>query len=148
MWILYIIALIVGILLPIQGGVNSQLSRSLGHPLVASFFSFVGGVLTVVIANIILKVPLPSLIQIKSAHWTYWMGGVLGASFVTSVIYIAPRIGFASFLMLVVCGQLFMSMMIDHFGLFGVNPQPATLSKIIGILIAAVGVYIFKFTKF
>ena len=58
------IAFLAGGLLPIQGGINSQLSQVLKHPLQATFVSFIGGLTLITLLLIFLHPPLPELAQI------------------------------------------------------------------------------------
>ena len=56
---LLLLAILVGIALPVQAGVNAQLRISLGHPLVAAFVSFLVGTLALGLLLVVLRIPLP-----------------------------------------------------------------------------------------
>jgi transporter family-2 protein len=67
------------------------------------------------------------------------IGGALGAFFVTSVIYVIPRLGVVTAVVLAVLGQLVVAALADQFGLFG-NPRiPLGPSRVIGIMLVLVG---------
>ena len=48
-----------------------------------------------------------------------WTGGIIGAVYVCCVIILAPKIGAANTLGLVVGGQMVLAIILDHFGLLG-----------------------------
>ena len=57
---LYILlALAVGVLLPIQVGINAELARRVSSPITASFFSFTVGTVGLLVCVWIARVPLP-----------------------------------------------------------------------------------------
>lgn len=77
----------------------------------------------------------------------YWIGGLLGAMFVTSIIYIAPITGIVSFLSISLAGQFFMALIVDHFGLFEIAKNEINPGKIVGIFIIFLGTFIIQYSK-
>jgi transporter family-2 protein len=71
--------------------------------------------------------------------WMY-LGGLLGAFYVSASIVLTPRLGVATTIGLFLAGQVIASIVIDHFGLFGVAVQPASIPRILGALLIIVGV--------
>jgi transporter family-2 protein len=69
-----------------------------------------------------------------------WLGGLLGAFFVCASIVLTPRLGTATTVGLFLAGQVIASIIIDHFGLFGITVQPASLPRLLGALLIIVGV--------
>jgi transporter family-2 protein len=67
------------------------------------------------------------------------IGGALGAFFVTSVIYVVPRLGVVTAVVLVVLGQLLVATLTDQFGLFG-NPRISLgPARVVGLVLVALG---------
>jgi len=56
-----------------------------------------------------------------------WTGGFIGAYFVAATIILAPRLGAAPMVALVVGGQMLASLVFDHFGLIGYQVHPLNL---------------------
>jgi transporter family-2 protein len=52
------------------------------------------------------------------------------------------KIGAANMFVLLVAGQLFTAVMMDHFGVLGLKESPATIQKMIGILLLIAGAYL------
>jgi bacterial/archaeal transporter family-2 protein len=77
--------------------------------------------------------------------WEYLIGGLLGAAAISGTILLAPRIGLANLLALVIAGQLLASLAIDHFGILGVAVRPVSVIKAIGALVMISGVLLTLF---
>ncbi len=142
-----IIPFIVGTFLPLQGGINNLLSKELASPLPAAFASFLGGTLAIGVVLLFSKYQLPVGHSFKAIPMHYWIGGLLGAMFVTSVIYIAPVTGIVSFLSISLAGQFFMGLIVDHYGLLGIAKNEINLGKIAGIGTIFIGAYIIQYFK-
>lgn len=138
-WLLAL-ALAVGFLLPLQAGVNSSLRVHLGHPLWAALVSFTGGVLAILAVLLLARPPLPTVDAATRAVWWQWLGGVLGALYVTSAIVLAPRIGAAALVLTVLAGQVISSLLLDHYGLIGYPRIPLTPGRAAGAALVVIGV--------
>jgi bacterial/archaeal transporter family-2 protein len=72
--------------------------------------------------------------------WWYWVGGGgMGALVVFSITVCAPRIGATATIGILIAGQLAMGVVIDRFGLFGVDQVALTWSRALGVALLAVG---------
>ncbi len=139
-WIMVFMAVGVGTLIPLQTAFNARLGTSV-HSLQASLISFIGGTLFLLIANCIARTPFSQLKNLSNFPWYYCTGGVLGALFVTVALSIVPQIGVATMLMSGLMGQLLMSALIDHFGLFGSQEFALHPLRVVGFLLILVGVF-------
>jgi bacterial/archaeal transporter family-2 protein len=68
-----------------------------------------------------------------------WLGGLLSAFIVLSLIVATPRIGVAASIGILIGGQLVMAAVIDRFGLFGVDRIALHWPRLLGIALLAVG---------
>ena len=128
------LALVVGGLVPIQGAINAGLGKSVNHPLQAALISIVGSLLLLLILLWVLRPALPSLTQLKATPGIYFTGGIYGVIFVTTILLLTPKIGIANTLVAAIVGQLVVSVVIDHFGFFGLARHPLNLPRIVGCL--------------
>jgi len=72
--------------------------------------------------------------------WWYWVGGGgMGVLVVFSITVCAPRIGATATIGVLIAGQLAMGVVIDRFGLFGVDQVDLAWPRILGVLLLAVG---------
>jgi len=138
-------SLLIGAILPVQAVLNTKLGRQTGGPLISSLLSFLGGVICLFIINLFANYTALSHMKLLSVSpWYVWMGGFLGAIFVSCIIFVNQQQGVALTFALVVAGQIFISLVIDHFGLFGSIVRPVSIPKIIGALLIVAGLFLIK----
>lgn len=137
-----ILAVIAGMLVPLQGALNGTLGQTLKHPLQATLISFVGGVIAVGVLLLFVHPNLPKWDILKTLPWYLFIGGFLGAVFVTSALLAVPKIGATSFLAASLLGQMIGSLVIDHFGLLNVPVHQIDLKRIGGILLIGFGMWL------
>lgn len=140
-WIVMVV--IAGAFLPMQGSMNSKLAKAGENPVYASMISFTIGVLALV-TYILLTSQNVSWKGLKDAPSYSWLGGVLGAFYVTVIIFAFPKIGPGLTFGLVVAGQLITSMVMEHFQIMGTPHQPISLGRIVGVLLIIIGVVAVK----
>ena len=75
---------------------------------------------------------MPSLAQLKSIPPINYTGGIYGIIFVTTILILTPRIGIANTLVAAIVGQVIVSVILDHFGLFGLAQRSISLSRLLG----------------
>jgi len=68
----------------------------------------------------------------------------LGAIFVGYITWVNQQQGVALTFALVVSGQIFCSLLIDHYGFLGSAVRAITLEKIIGAVLIVVGIILIK----
>ena len=68
-----------------------------------------------------------------------WLNAVMGAVVVLSITFAAPRIGTFATIGLLIAGQLAMGVLIDAFGLFGLERIPLNAARLLGLLLLAGG---------
>ncbi|MCJ8145705.1 DMT family transporter [Acinetobacter sp. A3.8] len=134
----------VGLAMATQTAVNSQLRQYLNSPIQAAFFSFLVGTICLAIMMLVMmwngSALKPTLSQLNEIPVWLWVGGLLGVYAVTASIYTAPKLGFLTFTGLVLFGQVIMSMLLDHFGLIGVEKNPVNWQRLLGAILIAIGI--------
>ncbi|VXC87846.1 DMT family transporter [Oceanicaulis alexandrii] len=141
----FILTVIAGAMVAAQPAFNGQLSGHLGSPLRAALVSFTAGALIMLAAVSVLayRAGWPSLERISNTPpHLFVIGGALGAVFVTTASWAAPKIGTGSFFALLFAAQLIAAMAIDHFGLFGIEERSVTLLRILGAGFLSVGAWL------
>jgi transporter family-2 protein len=144
-YLLMLLTLFVGAMIPAQAVLNTRLGRQIGGPLMGSLMSFTVGIICLFALN--LATNSSAVIQLKptaTGPRYLWLGGVLGAIFVGYITWVNQQQGVALTFALVVSGQIFMSLVIDQYGLFGSMIQPITLEKIIGAVLIIAGLILIK----
>lgn len=132
----YIVAVAAGAASALQSAVNAQLGMAVG-PINAATISTTVGLGSLFVLGLATREL--DLRVWGSAPPHLLVGGLLGAAFVTSVIYVVPRLGVVTTVMLAILGQLLISAVVDQFGLLG-NPRiELSLARIVGIVLVAGG---------
>ena len=144
-YILMLSTLFIGAILPVQAVLNTKLGKQTGGPLISSLLSFLVGLICLFIINLFANYSAFTNMKLLSVSpWYVWMGGLLGAIYVSCVIFVNQQQGVALTFALVVAGQIFISLLIDHFGLFGSIVRPVSIPKIIGALLIIAGLVLIK----
>ena len=144
-FILMLLALAIGMITPVQAGINAHLGKYINNNFHAAFISFLGGILTVSLASICTNNFFPKTDVLFKAPPLLFIGGTLGAIFVLVSIIIAPKLGAGVFICSVVAGQLIASVILDHFGWLGFSPHPINALRILGICLLFMGMTLIKF---
>jgi len=142
--LLLVAALCAGGLVPVQGSINAHLSKGLNHPLQATFISFLGALVLLVVVLMVLHPVRPSLSQLRAIPPIYYTGGIYGVLFVTTLLVLTPHIGIASTVVATIVGQLILSVVLDHFGLFGLTRHPIGLTRVLGSAGLLVSLYLIQ----
>jgi transporter family-2 protein len=133
-------ALLAGILLSVQAGLNGKLRAGIGSPVVAAIVSFLVGLVFLVIAMLVRRDTLPTFKTLAGIPPHLYIGGLLGAIYVASATVLFPRLGALQTTGLVVAGQMVASLLIDHYGILGVATQPLNIYRIMSAVLLLGGV--------
>lgn len=136
---LIILSVLIGTLLPVQAGLNAELTKILKNPFMGAFISFFTGTLTLGLILLFQKAPLGDLKRLAGIPPQYFLGGMMGALFVGSSIFLIPRMGATAMMAAFVTGQLLSSIIIDHNGWLHLPVYAITPQRIAGIILLFVG---------
>lgn len=140
----FLLALVAGLMLPIQAGLNSEMGRVLKSPVYASIVSFVAGLIALLVYAFITRMPFGNLREGFTLPWYYWVGGVLGAVYVYGLIVLTPRLGVALTFGLTVAAQMTFSLVMDHYGWLDVPVSPISWPRVLGVLMIIGGVILIR----
>ena len=143
-YFLLLVALIAGAVLPVQTAVNNKMAVTLGSAVLGALVSFAVGTLSILIYSVVSGESLGSLPTARDAPAIAWIGGLLGAFFVTATIILLPRIGVAMTISLIIAGQMITALIMDHFGLLGLEVQQISALRIIGMVLISLGVVLIR----
>ncbi len=137
------ISLVAGFLLSNQSPVNADLSHIVKSPFIAGTISFIVGTLFLAILSLAMSGRLfPSTTFIASQPMWIWLGGLLGAIYLTSNILLFQKIGAIQTTILPILGQITMGSVIDQFGWLGAETIAMTPWRFTGIIVLVIGVMI------
>lgn len=132
---------LVGGAVALQAPINSGLGRSIGTFQAAAVSFTIGTVVLAAIAGFAGR-GYGGLAGLRDIAPYYLLGGVLGAMYVTTVLVTVRTLGAGGLTAATISGQLAMSVAIDHFGLLGVDRQPVSVTRVLGLLLLAGGTWL------
>ncbi|MEU7879949.1 DMT family transporter [Microbispora bryophytorum] len=132
-------ALLVGCLLAVQASVNLQLNKAVGTPYGASTLQL--GVATALLAILAVAVGAIGAVRfVPGVPLWHLLGGLASPLYITSGILLFPRLGALAAAGLFVTGQMFASLGLDLFGLFGITRKPLSVGIALGALAVLAGI--------
>lgn len=129
-----------GSFLAIGSAANARLKQTLHSPIAAAAINFLVGfsVLTLLIASGLFT--SPNFQQFTNVPWWAFLGGLLGAMFVSLSTLTVPKLGLTTTTLAVVCSQMSMSLLVDQFGWLGVPTHPLNFSRVFAIALLIVAI--------
>jgi bacterial/archaeal transporter family-2 protein len=134
-----ILMVIAGGFIALQSPINSRLGHAVGA-LQGAFVSFAIGTVVLFVAAALARGGLGRIGSIGDVNAIYLTGGVLGAGYVTMALLSVRSLGTGGVIAATIAGELTVAVLIDQFGWFGVTQQVITPTRVLGIVLLAVGV--------
>lgn len=131
----------VGGALAMQAPINGQLGLSIGK-LQAALVSFVVGTTLLMLIVFLFAGGLSSGTGVGTVPWYYFVGGLLGATYIATVIFTVGVLGAGGITAATISAQLVTSIVLDQIGAFGLEKQPVTVSRVVGVLLLAAGTWL------
>ena len=138
----FIIALLSGALMSVQGVFNTQVTKTTGMWVSNGWVQLTAFAVCVAAWFITGRDSIASLAKVEPKY--VLLGGVIGAGITWTVIKSIEVLGPAKSALLIVVAQLLVSYLIELFGMFGMDKEPFEWRKLIGMVVAAVGITIFQ----
>lgn len=142
-----IFGILAGMSSAVQTAVNGRLGVLLHYPLEAALISFSVGTLLLALVSLVfifrnISSPSSDRISPKSFRGPWWMfaGGILGAIFVLTNIFLVKRIGAGLSIVSTITGMILGGLAIDALGLFHAPVKRIHKTRILGIAILIIGV--------
>ena len=138
----FLIALLSGALMSVQGVFNTQVTKSTGIWVSNGWVQLSAFALCVVVWLATGRESVSTLWEVRPHYML--LGGVIGAGITWTVIQSVSALGPARSALLIVIAQLAVSYLIQLFGLFGMDQEPFSWKKAGGLLLAVAGSMIFQ----
>lgn len=132
------LALINGVMLAIMIFLNGMLASIIG-PYISTLIFHVLGFILIIIISIIKKNRISDL---KEMQIIFFLPGILGVITIFLNNISIPQIGLTLAIGATLFGQLVMSSLVEHFGLFGMPINKFRKEKILGFLIISLGILV------
>jgi len=142
-----LIIFVAGAGLPMQAALNNRLGKEFGSPFWGSLFSFCIGTVSVLLFVVISRAtaPVGGFGAVASRlPWWLWLGGVIGAVFVSVAAMYAGRVRLDVFSAVVIAGQLVASVVLDHYGILVPERHPVSAMRLVGIALLIAGIMLIR----
>lgn len=134
-------AVVTGCLMASIGAIYARLGSLIGSPVQASTVSFIIATTVMLLFCFFSgKVKNISKAFDRRHPWWMWLGGICGAITVYGNAWLIPKIGAGLFIMLLLIGQLSLSLLMEQRGWLGAPQKKITPIQIIGILLMLCGI--------
>ena len=139
-----LLAVAAGVSIVVQQVLNSNLRMALNSAAWSGFMSYFVGVVCMALLALALRDPFPPAGVAARIPWWAWSGGLFGAIFIGLAIFLVPLLGAATFIALLVTGQMLASVVFDHFGWMGLAQRSADLPRLLGVALVIGGVVLIR----
>lgn len=139
-----LMAIASGMLMSVQGVWNTRVTEKAGLWLTNSMVHLTGFIFCLCVLFFTRDSRFEGL---KTVNKMYLLGGVLGAGIVYTVIISISRLGPAYAIMIILVAQIFVSYLIELFGLFETEKVPFMWTKLMGVGIMVIGIIVFQWKK-
>lgn len=133
-----IIVFFAGMALATQAPINGALGRSLGSPVGAAAVSFAVGLIVLVVLTLVTGGPQVFAKVAGTPGWQL-LGGLLGAIYVSAVLWGVSSLGVLSAMAALILGQMGMALVLDGNGFLGLPVQALTPQRIAAVGLVAAG---------
>ncbi len=137
---LYPLILIAGALQAWGPPMNGVLRNALSNPWLASLVSFLPIVAFLAVLFFCVPRPLPTADGISNMPWWAPLGGLVGALAVVAGLLFVNKVGAGTFAGLTITANILMSLVIDKFGLFGMEVHPLSIGRMAGGALMVAGI--------
>ncbi len=133
------VALVAGLALAIQATINAGLAARIGGAFAASAVSFAMATLILVTFLVVQGRLLPTTELLRSVPPIYWVGGVLGAIYVTGAISSVGALGTTAAICLILAGQVFGAILLDYSGVISGTAKLISPIRLFGACLVLLG---------
>ena len=138
----FIIALISGALMSVQGVFNTQVTKTTGMWVSNMWVQFSAFIVCLVVWFVAGRDSIGGILEVQPRYML--LGGAIGAGITWTVIKSMDQLGPAKAALLIVIAHLIVAYVIELLGLFGVDKTPFDWKRAGGLLIALIGIAIFQ----
>ena len=136
---LIILAAIGGVAVTIQGQFMGLLDKNIGT-LESVFITYASGGMLAAVAMIASRGG--NLKAVQTVPWYALSAGIVGLVIVGTISYTVPRLGLSKAFTIIVASQFLVAAILDHYGLLGAAVRPMDVSRLAGMALLVVGVWL------
>ena len=136
---LILVAVIGGVAVTLQGQLIGIIDKNVGT-VESVFITYGGGGLIVGIIMLLLRGG--NLSSLQNIPGYVFLAAPLGLVIIASIGYSVSRLGLVAAFTIIVASQFILAAIIDHFGFFGADIHQINISRLFGIVIMLLGIWL------
>jgi transporter family-2 protein len=134
-----------GAFMVVQASINGQVRVRIADPWQAALISTsVSTASLFIISAISSRRLIPHVELVAEGPWWLWTGGLLGACIVAASLFLVSRLGSGVLFALLVTGQMFAALVMDHYGVLGLPVHQVNVQRVIGVVLLLAGVALIR----
>jgi transporter family-2 protein len=133
-----LIAALSGVLMAVQGSLNTALSKVIGLMEMA-FIVNVTGAIVLTATLFVFRMGKGDLGVISTAPWYSFLGGIIGVAIIYLVAASIPAVGMCNATTAIIVGQVLTAIAIDYCGAFGLKSYHVGWEQFVGLGLLAAG---------
>lgn len=138
-WALVGLATLAGVFVTLQSQFMGTMTKQIGA-YESVFFTYAGGGVVITLLMVLLRGG--NLGAWRTLPWYVYTSGILGLLIVGSIGYTAARLGLVMTFTIIVGSQFLLAALLDHFGLLGAMMRPLDWTRVLGVVVLLVGVWL------
>ena len=135
-------AVLAGLTNPFQSAANAQLNKQVMQPVWVATWTYVSGLLVLLVIQAFRREPLPGASVIGQLPWWAWMGGFVSIFGTMGGLLLAQKLGSGIFTGANVTAAVVCSLVLDHFGLVGFKQHTASPMRMAGAALMIGGLWL------
>jgi len=136
---LVVIAIIGGVMVTLQAQMIGVIDQQMGT-LESVFITYVSGGLLIFL--LLTAMRGGNLSAWRHVPWFTLTAGAMGLVIIGTLSYTVPRLGLVPTFTIFVASQFIIGAVLDHFGLLGAAVRPIDISRLVGVIVLLVGVWL------
>jgi transporter family-2 protein len=142
---LYPMIIIAGVLQAWGPPMNNALKKALVNPWLGSLVSFLPIVAFLGVVWMCLPRPMPTTESLSQMPWWAPLGGLVGAFAVVAGLLFVGKVGAGAFAGLTITANILMSLVIDKFGMFGMETHALSVGRMAGAVLMVAGIALISY---
>lgn len=139
--LLILFVVLAGLSNPVQSAANAGLNKALGQVVPAALVIYAVALTGLLLCAPFLGVSLRGLgSKAAAAPWWVWLGGICNLMFVLAGALATQKVGSAVFTVTVASCAIALSLVLDSYGLLGLEQHPLTWIRLLGGAMAIGGI--------
>ena len=141
MILMYLLAALAGLGNPFQSASNATINKTVGQPIATGVLVYLVAIAAMMaLAPFVGFAPRQAIAKLGQVPWWGWVGGLCNALFVIAAAVTTRKIGSAGFTVTTSCVSIVVSLLLDRYGLLGLEAKPLTMLRVLGGAMAIGGI--------